>query len=39
MGETVGVVGNDELDPTVPAMGDTLGVGTTCAGLTPRFPI
>jgi len=37
--ETVGIVGTDELGPTVPAMGDTLGVGTTCAALTPRLPI
>jgi hypothetical protein len=39
MGETVGVVGNGELGPTVPVIGDTLGAGTTCAGLTPRLPI
>jgi hypothetical protein len=36
VGETVGIV---ELGPMVPAMGDTLGVGITCAALTPRFPI
>jgi hypothetical protein len=38
-GETVGILGTDELGPTVPVMGDTLGVGTTCAALTPRLPI
>ncbi len=38
-GETVGIVGTGELGPTVPAMGDTLGIGTTCAALTPRLPI
>jgi hypothetical protein len=39
VGETVGIVGTDELDPTLPVMGDTLGVGTTCAALTPRLLI
>jgi hypothetical protein len=38
-GETAGTVGTVELGPTVPVMGDTLGVGTTCAALTPRLPI
>jgi hypothetical protein len=38
-GETVGIVGTGELGPTVPTMGDTLGVGTTVAALTPRLPI
>jgi hypothetical protein len=39
VGETVGIVGTDELDPTLPVMGDTLGAGTTCAALTPRWLI
>jgi hypothetical protein len=39
VGETVGIVGTDELGPTVPVMGNTLGVGTVCPGLTPRLPI
>jgi hypothetical protein len=39
VGETVGIVGTDERDPTLPVMGNTLGVGTTCAALTPRLPI
>jgi hypothetical protein len=39
VGETVGIVGTDELGPTVPVVGDTLGVGTTCAALTPRLLI
>jgi len=38
-GETVGIVGTGELGPTVPTMGDALGVGTVCAALTPRLPI
>jgi hypothetical protein len=38
-GATVGIVGTGELGPTVPVMGATLGVGTTCAALTPRLPI
>jgi hypothetical protein len=37
-GETAGIVGTDELGPTVPAMGDTLAVGTAGAALTPRLP-
>ena len=32
------VVG-DELDPTLPVMGDTFGNGTTCAALTPGLLI
>jgi hypothetical protein len=36
---TVGIVGTVELGPTVPLMGDTLGVGIICAALTPRLPI
>jgi hypothetical protein len=39
VGEIVGIVGTDELDPTLPVIGDTLGVGTTCAALTPRLLI
>jgi hypothetical protein len=39
VGETVGIVGTDELDPTLPVMGNTLGAGTTCAALTPRLLI
>ena len=39
VGETVGTVGTDELGPTVPVTVDTLGVGTTCAALTPRLLI
>jgi hypothetical protein len=39
VGRTAGIVGTIELGPTAPVMGDTLGVGTTCAALTPRFPI
>jgi hypothetical protein len=38
-GETVGIVGTNALGPTVPVMGGTLGVGTTCAALTPRLLI
>jgi hypothetical protein len=38
-GETVGIVGTIELGPTVPVIGDMVGVGTNCAALTPRFPI
>jgi hypothetical protein len=38
-GETVGIVGTDELGPTVPVMGDTLAVGTAAAALTPRLLI
>jgi hypothetical protein len=36
VGETVGT---SELGPTVPTMGNTLGVGTAGAELTPRLPI
>jgi hypothetical protein len=39
VGETVGIVGADELGPAVPAIGDTLAVGTAVAALTPRLPI
>jgi hypothetical protein len=39
VGETVGIAGTDELGPTVPTMGDMLGVGTADAALTPRLPI
>jgi len=39
VGGAVGVVGTDELGPTVPTMGDTPGVGTVDAALTPRLPI
>jgi hypothetical protein len=39
VGETVGMVGTDELGPTVPVMGDTLAVGTAGAALTPRLLI
>jgi hypothetical protein len=38
-GGTVGIVGAVEPAPTLPVMGDTLGVRTTCAALTPRLPI
>jgi hypothetical protein len=38
-GETVGIVGTDELGPTVPAMGDTFVVEIAGAELTPRLPI
>jgi hypothetical protein len=39
-GETVGTVGIDGAElPTLPVMGDRLGVGTTCAALTPRLLI
>jgi hypothetical protein len=37
--EAAGIVGTDELAPTVPVMGDTLAVGTAGAALTPRLPI
>jgi hypothetical protein len=36
---TVGIVGTDELGPTVPTMGDTFTVGTAGMELTPRLPI
>jgi hypothetical protein len=39
VGETVGIDGTDALGPTLPVMGDTLGVGTTCEALTPRLLI
>jgi hypothetical protein len=39
VGGTVGIVGTDEPGPTVPTIGDTLGVGTADAALTPRLPI
>jgi len=39
VGETVGMVGADELGPTVLVMGDTLAVGTAGAALTPRLLI
>jgi hypothetical protein len=35
----VGMVGTDELGPTVPVVGDTLAVGTAGAALTPRLLI
>jgi hypothetical protein len=35
-GETLGIVGTGELGAT---KGDTLGVGTGTAALTPRLPI
>jgi hypothetical protein len=39
-GETVGIVGIDGAAlPTLPVMGNTLVVGTTCAALTPRLLI
>ena len=38
-GETVGIVGTNELGPTVPTMGNTPVVGTAGAELTPRLPI
>src|SRR5258708_31041043 len=38
-GETVGIVGANELGPTVPAIGNTPVVGTAGAELTPRLPI
>ena len=36
---TGGIVGTDELGPTVPVIGNTLVVGTVGAALTPRLPI
>ena len=39
VGETVGIIGTGELGPTVPVMGDTLGVGTVDAALTPTLLI
>jgi hypothetical protein len=38
-GDTVGIVGSNELGPTVPTMGNTPVVGTAGAELTPRLPI
>jgi hypothetical protein len=38
-GDTVGIVGGNELGPTVPTMGNTPVVGTAGAELTPRLPI
>ena len=38
-GETVGIVGSNELGPTVPTTGNTPVVGTAGAELTPRLPI
>ena len=38
-GETVGIVGSDELGPTVPTIGNTPVVGTAGAELTPRLLI
>jgi hypothetical protein len=39
VGERVGIVGADELGPTVPTMGNTPVVGTAGAELTPRLLI
>ena len=39
VGGTVGIVGTGALGPTVLVKGDTLGVGTAVAALTPRLPI
>lgn len=36
---TGGIVGTDELGPTVPVIGNTLAVGTAGAALTPRLLI
>src|SRR5258707_2209827 len=38
-GEIVGIVGSNELGPTVPTMGNTPVVGTAGAELTPRLLI
>jgi hypothetical protein len=38
-GGAAGIVGTDELAPTLPVMDDTLAVGTAGAALTPRLPI
>jgi hypothetical protein len=35
----VPVIGADALGPTMPVMGDRLGVGTACAALTPGLLI
>ena len=39
VGKTVGIVGANELGPTVPEMGNTPVVGTAGAELTPRLLI
>jgi hypothetical protein len=39
VGDIVGIVGTDELGPTVPVVGATLVVGIAVVGLTPRLPI
>jgi hypothetical protein len=39
VGERVGTVGIDELGSAVPTEGNTLGIGTAGAELTPRLPI
>ncbi|MDB5610877.1 MAG: hypothetical protein JWP25_7777 [Bradyrhizobium sp.] len=39
VGETMGIVGTNELGPTVPTMGNTPVVGTAGAELTPRLLI
>jgi hypothetical protein len=39
VGETVGIVGTDELAPTLPTIGNTFGTGTAGVELTPRLPI
>ena len=39
VGETVGIVGGNELGPTVPTMGNTFGSGTAGVEPTPRLPI
>jgi len=38
-GETLGVVGIEEPNAGVPAMGNALGSGTAGVELTPRLPI
>jgi hypothetical protein len=38
LGAVDGTIGTVELDPIVPVMGNTLGVGIICAALTPRLP-
>src|SRR5882672_12481736 len=38
-GKAVGIVGANDLGPTVPTMGSTPVVGTAGAELTPRWPI
>src|SRR5258708_8889352 len=39
VGETVGIVGANELGPTVPTMGNTFGSDTGGVEPTPRLPI